>query len=83
MSDSDHTLRRLVHYERAQKEHFQATVEKYKAQLAELAAHYSVVTAAFLELEAIIEHAGISLNNEILTKPTWTLIMELRLRRDG
>lgn len=83
VSENDHTLHRIIEHERAQAEHHKAAAESLRLQIFDLAKQHLLICAGFSELMAILDHAGIELNSEILTSHTWAIVMELRLRRDG
>lgn len=84
MSDSDliHQLNRIIDHEReravnAKLDQLEA-VRKYETLLKQT----ELVSNAFMELLAILEHYQIEVTAEILSPLTYSLIMNLRLRLD-
>lgn len=82
MSDSDliHQLNRIIDHEReravnAKLDQLEA-VRKYETLLKQT----ELVSNAFMELLAILEHYQIEVTAEILSPLTYSLIMNLRLR---
>lgn len=82
-SSSEQTLRRIIDHERERA--VQAKVELVESQRRydTLLQQTQVISNAFTELLAIIEHHQIEVTGEILSPMTYSLIMNLRMRLDG
>ena len=81
-SSSEQTLRRIIDHERERA--VQAKVELVESQRRydALLHNTQIITNAFTELLAIIEHHQIEVTGEILSPMTYSLIMNLRMRLD-
>ena len=81
-SSSEQTLRRIIDHERERA--VQAKIELVTAtqKYETLMEQTRVISNAFTELLAIIEHHQIEVTGEILSPQTYSLIMNLRMRLD-
>lgn len=79
-SSSEQTLRRIIDHERERA--VQAKIELLTAhqKYETLMEQTRVISNAFTELLAIIEHHQIEVTGEILSPQTYSLIMNLRMR---
>lgn len=85
MSESqvEQTLRRIIDHERERAFQARLDMERIRAKHSELQKQTGLISQAFLELLAILEHHQIEVTAEILSPSTYAIIMELRMRLEG
>lgn len=82
-SSAEQTLRRIIDHERERAIQARIEVEAWKQKHETLLKQTELVSNAFMELLAILEHYEIEVTGEILSPLTYSLIMNLRMRLDG
>lgn len=84
MSESqiEQTLKRIIDHERERAFQSRLELNRLQTKHEELQRQTGMVSNAFLELLAILEHHEIEVTAEILSPMTYALIMELRMRLD-
>ena len=82
-SSAEQTLRRIIDHERERAIQARIDVEAWKTKHETLLKQTELVSNAFMELLAILEHYEIEVTGEILSPLTYSLIMNLRMRLDG
>jgi len=81
-SNVEQTLRRIIDHERERAIQARLEVEAWKTKHETLLKQTELVSNAFMELLAIMEHHRIEVTAEILSPLTYSLIMNLRMRLD-
>lgn len=81
-SSSEQTLRRIIDHERERAVQAKIDLVTAHQKYETLIQQTQVISNAFTELLAIIEHHGIEVTAEILSPMTYSLIMNLRMRLD-
>ena len=80
--DDEHTLYKIIEHERAQAEHYKKRSKTLDDLLHSLNEQNRLIAMAFLELLNLAEHHQFDIESDLVTRPTWNLIMEYRLRRN-
>lgn len=80
--DDEHTLYKIIEHERAQADHHKKRAHQLENMAQSLSKQNQIVIQALLELMNICEHYELDLNSDIVSRPTWNLLMEYKLRRD-
>jgi hypothetical protein len=82
-SNVEHTLHRIIDHERERAIHARIELEELRNRMEELGKQTALISNAFLELLAILEHHQIEVTGEILSPMTYAIIMNLRMRLEG
>lgn len=82
-SNVENTLHRIIDHERERAIHARIELEQLRNRMEDLGKQTALISNAFLELLAILEHHGIEVTGEILSPTTYAIIMNLRMRLEG